>query len=146
MDLNDCLEKGLLKKDYPDKEKSKKSLETADNKLVLAKKLFNFDILEETFTSCYAVMFHAARALLFKDGFREKSHYGLFVYIKETYSDRLEKRFINELNSLRLERHEINYGLENIHLEKSDAEVVLKIAEEFITAVRKIIKSDQKLP
>ena len=146
MDLNDCLEKGLLKKDYPDKEKSKKSLETADNKLVLAKKLFNFDILEETFTNCYAVMFHAARALLFKDGFREKSHYGLFVYIKEKYSDHLEKRFINELNSLRLERHEINYGLENIHLEKSDAEVVLKIAEEFITAVRKIIKSDQKLP
>ena len=142
MDLNDCLEKGLLKKDYPDKEKSKKSLETADNKLVLAKKLFNLDILEETFTNCYAATFHAARALLFKDGFREKSHYGLFVYIKEKYSDRLGKKLINELNSLRLERHEINYGLENIPLEKSDAEVVLKIAEEFITAVRKIIKFD----
>lgn len=141
MNVQDCFEKELLKKDRPDLVKTKKSLEIAKYKLGRAEKLFSLKIFEEAVTNSYAAMFHSARALLFKDGIKEKSHFALFVYVKEKYSDKLEKRFINELNSLRLERHEINYGLEKIEIEKEEAEDMIKVTKDFIFAVKKIIFS-----
>ena len=137
--MQDCFEKGLLKKETADIEKSKKSINTAKYKLNLAKRLFELKIFEETITNSYSAMFHAARALLFMDGIKEKSHYALFLYIKEKYSDKLERRFINELNTLRLESHEINYGLEKSEIKEDDAGDVTKIANDFISAVEKII-------
>ncbi|MCK5138983.1 MAG: HEPN domain-containing protein, partial [Thermodesulfovibrionia bacterium] len=116
-----------------------KSINTAKYKLNLAKRLFELKIFEETITNSYSAMFHAARALLFMDGIKEKSHYALFLYIKEKYSDKLERRFINELNTLRLESHEINYGLEKSEIKEDDAGDVTKIANDFISAVEKII-------
>ncbi|NQU78782.1 HEPN domain-containing protein [Candidatus Woesearchaeota archaeon] len=139
MDVNGCFEKGLLRKDVPDVRKSKKSVEVAKHKLDLARRLLDLKIFEETITNSYSAMFHSARALLFRDGVREKSHYALFLYIKERYSDKLERRFINELNVLRLERHEINYGLERTDIDEGEAEEVVKISGEFIKAVEKII-------
>jgi len=143
MNIEECFEKGLLKKEKPDIEKSHKSIEIAKHKLGIAKKLFGLSIFEETITNSYSVMFHSARSLLFKEGIKEKSHYGLFVYLKENYSDKLEKRFINELNALRLERHEINYGLEKPEIKVSEAEQVIKIAEDFISAVEKILQKKE---
>ena len=137
--MQDCFEKGLLKKETADIEKSKKSINTAKYKLNLAKRLFELKIFEETITNSYSAMFHAARALLFMDGIKEKSHYALFLYIKEKYSDKLERRFINELNTLRLESHEINYGLEKSEIKEDDAGDVTKIANDFISAVEKIM-------
>ena len=139
MNVEDCFEKGLLKKEKADFEKLKKSIQISKYKLSLAKRLFELKIYDETITNSYSAMFHAARSLLFKDGIKEKSHYGLFVYIKEKYSDKLEKRFINELNALRLERHEINYGLEKPEVKEVEAEDVIMIADDFIKAIEKII-------
>jgi len=139
MDLDDCFKEGLLKIEAPDKRKSVKSIEMARYKLSRAKKLLLVGILDETITSSYAAMFHAARALLFKDGIREKSHYALFLYIKEKYSGRIEKRFINELNSLRLERHEISYGLEKPSIDEQEAKEIVKTTEEFIEVIERII-------
>jgi len=139
MDIEECLEKGLLKEDKEDIEKAKKSIEIAKHKLSIAKRTFDVKIFEESIINAYAAMFHAGRALLFKDGFKEKSHYGLFVYIKEKYNDKLEPRFINELNALRLERHELLYGLEKQEIKEVEAEDVMKLAEDFIKAVRGLI-------
>lgn len=139
MDIKGCLEKGLLKKNKKDIEKAKKSIKIAKHKLVIAKRIFDVKIFEESIINAYATMFHASRALLFKDGFKEKSHYGLFIYIKEKYGYKLEPRFINELNALRLERHELLYGLEKQEIKEVEAEDVIKIAEDFIKAIEIII-------
>lgn len=79
MDLEDCFEKGLLKRESPDIDKSKKSIEIAKHKINKAKKLFDVKIFEDTITNSYSAMFHVARALLFKDGIKEKSHFALFL-------------------------------------------------------------------
>ena len=139
MDINECFEKGLLKKDKQDKEKALKSIETAKYKLDIAKRTFDVQIFEEAIINSYAAMFHAARALLFKDGIKEKSHFGLFVYIKEKYKDRLEPRFINELNALRLERHELIYGLEKPEIKEVEAEDIIFVTKEFILAIEKLL-------
>ena len=72
-----------------------------------------------------------ARALLFRDGFREKSHYAIYVYLKEKYSEKIEPKFLNELNLLRIERHEIFYGLEDESFDKISIKKQITVAEEF---------------
>jgi len=140
MDLKECFEKELLKKDIPDIEKAKKSIEIARHKLENANKALNAQIFEDAVIDAYTSMFHASRAILFKDGIKERSHYAIYVYLKEKYKDKLEPRFLNELNSLRMERHELMYGLEKAsEIKEIEANDVILIAQDFIDAVEKLL-------
>ena len=140
MNVEECLEKGLLKKDAKDINKALRSIEVAKHKLSIAQRTFEVEIYEESIINAYAAMFHSGRALLYKDGFKEKSHFGLFVYIKEKYKEKLEPKFLNELNALRLERHELLYGLEKAEIKEVEAEAVITIAADFIKAIEDIVK------
>lgn len=143
MDVKECLEKGLLKKIQPSIEKAKRSIEISKSKLEKAKELLKLKILDMAEVSAYSSMFHAARALLFRDGLKERSHYAVFVYLKEHYSDKIELRFLNELNALRLERHEIFYGFEEPDFSDDDIGKTIKTAEEFIALINKILEMDK---
>ncbi len=101
-------------------------------------------ILDMAEVSCYSAMFHAARALLFKDGYREKSHYALYVYLKEKYSGKIEPKFLNELNILRLERHEIFYGLEEQEFDDGSIRRAITLAAAFISQVKRICRLNGK--
>ena len=136
--VEECFKFRLLRKIKPDKEKSKKSLEIAENRLSRAKealilKIFDFVILES-----YMAMFHAARALLYKDGIQEKSHYAISIYLKEKYSDKIPLPVINFLEIHRTERHEAMYGLE-YKPEKKDAELALQDAQIFTKEIKKLL-------
>jgi uncharacterized protein (UPF0332 family) len=136
VNVKECLEKGLIKKDKPSMEKAKRSIEIALSKLEKARELIKLEILDMCQINCYSAMFHSARALLFKDGFKEKSHYAIYVYLKEKYSDKIGLKFLNELNVLRLDRHEIFYGLEELTFDKEEIKKTLKLCEEFIENVK----------
>lgn len=138
MDLDRCFSQGLLRRDSPDIEKAKKSIERAKSKIMVARKVLDI-VPEEAVANAYGAMFHAARSLLFKDGITEKSHFALFVYVRDTYSDRIEKRFLSELNSLRLDRHAINYGLDPVKIDKSEAKQIIDTAQEFIASVDRLV-------
>ena len=88
MNISDCLEQGLLVKIKPDPPKALASIEMAKHKLELAEKEIQAEIFENAIVTAYASMFHAARALLFKDGFKERSHFALFVFVNEKYSSK----------------------------------------------------------
>lgn len=140
MDLNECIEKGLLKADKKDLNKALKSIEAAERQIELAKRSLKAGIYEDTILNAYAAMFHSARSLLYKDGFAEKSHYALYVYLKEKYASKIEHRFLNELNNLRLERHEVLYGLSRLEVDETEARDVLGIAEEFAGKIKTLLK------
>ncbi len=130
MNLNECFEKRLLKKINPDLEKSKNSLKIAESKLSEAKKLFEAGFFNNSIVSIYTSMFHASRCILYKDGIQDKSHYAIYIYLKEKYSKKITQSSLNSLNLLREERHEILYGVEeNISSEE---------AEKFLEEVKKI--------
>ena len=138
--LEDCFRFRLLREISPDREKSKKSLELAKKRLneaeILLKlpgkiKIFNYVILES-----YMAMFHASRALLYKDGIQEKSHFAISIYLKEKYLDKIPLPILNFLNIHRIERHEAMYGLE-YEPGKEDALIALKDAKTFIIEIEK---------
>ncbi len=136
--IEDCFKFRLLRKIKPDSEKSKKSLEVSEKRLEKARKALNLKIFDFVILESYRAMFHAARALLYKDGIQEKSHFAISVYLKEKYSSKIPLPVINFLEIHRTERHEAMYGLEYTP-EKQDAELSLKDAEIFLREIKKTI-------
>ncbi|MBL7160046.1 MAG: HEPN domain-containing protein [Candidatus Aenigmarchaeota archaeon] len=140
--VKDCFEKRLLREISPDLERSKKSIETSERKLKKAEAAFEKEMFDIVIIRSYECMFHAARALLFKDGIVEKAHICVVLYLQKYYTElgKLEQRFINILNNLRIIRHSEFYDLEEISYSIQDAEITIKDAEEFLNKIKSILK------
>lgn len=140
MNVEQCLAEGLLKKTAPDRGKAARSLVLAGQKLQLARKELAAGIFEDVVVSAYTSMFHSARALLYADGFKERSHYAVCVYVAERHSDKIERKYLNELNALRMERHELMYGLEERpQVSEAEAAKVIQVAEGFLKSAERVL-------
>ena len=134
MNIKEAVEKGLLIKDKQDDKKADQSIKVAKEKIKEAKKSFESDLFESTIIFSYMAMFHAARQLLFKEGFIEKSHYGLLVFIEEKYSNKIGSKLVYEFNTMRMSRHESLYGLDP-DFTKEDAKYALDVANRFLDKI-----------
>jgi len=139
MNVEDCFVQGLLKKDKPDKGKALRSIDMALKKAAKSEKLLKSDFLEEAVVSAYSAMFHAARSILFKEGIKERSHYAVYVYLKEKYSQRIERKFLVQFDYLRQERHDVVYSLEESKLQASEVKDAIEMAKKFIENLKKLI-------
>jgi uncharacterized protein (UPF0332 family) len=141
MNLEECFSRSLLSRISPDKEKSRRSMETAQHKLALSKKELGAGIYEGAIISAYASMFHSARALLFRDGVKERSHYAVYVYLREKYSGSMGEAALNEFSALRMQRHEVLYGFfgDAGAISLADAQQVISAAESFLSAAKKLL-------
>lgn len=141
LDLKDCIEKGLIKKIPPSKEQAHLSSQKASELLEEAKA----NLEEERHNSAalvgYVAAFNAARALLFKDGYREKSHYCVARYLEVHYSEKLGSGMIYSLDTYRETRHEIQYSSTHSASEMEAKEMV-RFAEELIEKVDEILQED----
>lgn len=134
--IEDCFKFRLLRKINPDKEKTKKSLEIAKQRLDEAERAIELKIFQYAILEAYMAMFHSSRALLYKNGIQEKSHFAVFVYLKEKYSNKIPLHVLNLLNIHRIERHEAMYGLE-YKPEEQDALTALEDAKVFVSEIEK---------
>ena len=139
MRLENCFERRLLRKIKPSLEKAKRSLAVAKKKLEEARVAFDSGLLSSCIIMAYTAMFHAARALLYKDGIQEKSHVCTVEYLRKKYSQELPAYLINALDAHRIERHEVLYGIEFVPT-KEDCETIIEDAEDFIGKVEKILR------
>lgn len=84
-----------------------KELAAAEEDLTEAKdRLINKKYKYATINSCYSI-FHAARALLYSKGYRERSHYCLSIALEALFveTEKLNSRFVGIFkNSMYLER------------------------------------------
>lgn len=140
MNLEECFEKRLLRRARPDRLKTTKALEMAAKDLAAAEKLFEHGFYEQVILYSHTAMFQGARALLFKDGIFEKSHYCVIEYLKhnDVRSGKLDQSHIYWLDTYRVERHETLYGLEKIDVKESDANAAIKSAKDFLEAVLRL--------
>jgi uncharacterized protein (UPF0332 family) len=138
MDVDECFRERLLRKISVDKDKINNSLKISENKLNRARKLFDNDFFDEAFLSAYTCIFHAARALLYKDGIQEKSHFATHLYIKERYCNIIPDYLIEGFLNYQLERHQILYGFET-EISQEKSENIILDAEDFLEEVKKIL-------
>jgi len=140
VNIRECFERRLLRVDRPDPRRSGRSMEVSEAKLDEAEKALRYGLLDATVILAYTAMFHAARAVLFRDGVVERSHVCLIEYLKERYvkTGRMSEALINTLNTARVDRHETLYGLETRSSER-EAKHSLQRAREFLSMVKAIL-------
>lgn len=136
MKLDECLRRGLLKRIPVDNENALRSLELSKSNIEDAAENLRIRRYRVVVVSSYTAMFHAARAILFRDGVKERSHECIPIYIKESYPQ-LE-RIANTLDAYRRFRHNAIYGLD-LTLDETEARAALDSARELLEEVRKIM-------
>ena len=142
----DCLAKGLLKKIPPSHDKAKRSIMKAQRWLDEARGTFKAKAFDSSVLSSYLVMFHAARAILFLDGFRERSHICIARYLEEKYvkTKKLEKTWVDLLDHYREIRHSDQYDLSFISTD-SEAREALNVASRFLGRIKNIFLKEGSL-
>ena len=140
-EVDNCFERKLLNPANPSTGLAKKSLKQAALFLTDAEDLVRIDKERMSTIALYNAFFHVARALLFKDGIKERSHFCIARYIEEKYVNKklLNKNFLDYLDALRDARHETQYSLE-ISTSEIDLVAGIKICRDFINAVEGLIR------
>ncbi len=131
--LDDCFSKGLLKEGVPNFDLAKKSLKQSEFFLKEAMELLELDKKQIAVISLYNAYFHTARALLFKDGVKERSHYCIARYLEERYIDKklIDVKFLNGFETVMSLRHNVQYSTEKISIDE-DLNELSNICEEFM--------------
>lgn len=133
---DDCFIKGLLKHDFPQPDLAKKDIKRAEFFLKESEDLLEINKKQTAALALYNAFFHTARALLFKDGIKERSHYCIARYLQNHYK-KLEE-FINAFETIMSIRHNVQYATENIEIEEDLSELA-DICSDFILNVKKIL-------
>lgn len=138
MNFEDCLKRNLIRRDENAIERVEKSLEISFRFLKSARKNLEIEEYEMAEIAAYNAIFHAARALLFKKGYVERSHFCLIIALRHLYKDNLEIiDYLNAFDRIRLSRHNIQYG--GVTTDRNEAEYVMNFAREFSDVVKNLL-------
>ena len=143
--FHDCLKKGLLRKIPPSNAKADESINAAKKWIEEAEKSFENKALNSSVMGSYLAMFHSARAILFFDGFREKSHYCVARYLEGKYAKEklLEDDWVQLLDHYRELRHDDQYSTSFFATEE-ESENAIKKAKEFARRMEKLLEELKK--
>ncbi len=139
MRIRDCYKEGLLRKTKPSKKYAVKSLETSLNHIENAKDNLEMKNNNLVLFCSYTSMFHSARALLFKDGVKERSHICIVSYLREKYPEL--RRLSNQLDAYRRNRHNTLYSLDFL-ISKNEAKQAIDDAKQFYKKIKSIIDDE----
>lgn len=141
-EVDDCFEKGLLKKTAKSKSIALQDLAQAEFFLNESFDLINIGKKEMAAIAMYNAAFHAARALLYLDGVKEKSHYCLQKYLEEKFSKKgmFAAEDLSLFDLLRGIRQEVQYNVARVKFEENLNWLYDK-TEKFIERTKGIVKS-----
>lgn len=114
-----------------------KEMKGAESDLETARKSIQDGNFKWATIQGYYSIFHAARALLYSKGFREKSHYALFIAIRELFRDELDLSLIQGFEDAMNLRQTADYGLA---FSEEGAIDVIKTAEKLLLTAKEILK------
>ena len=138
--LEKCFADGKLETVLPSVEKSQRSISQARYMLIEAKNAAESDSPVLALSGIYFAMFHAARAVLYGDGIREKSHFCVEKYL-ESYvsSGTLERKWIALFGRMRERREKNQYDLAT-PATPEEIRALLILAEKFVDELEMILE------
>lgn len=134
-----CLKDGLLKQMPPSPVEARNQLDKATVLIKEAKSCFDNDNVNAAVMTAYAALFDAARALLFRDGYRERSHVCVVRYLEAQYMNQLGEDMIILLDEYRDKRHKVVYASDYYPTEEEAANFVV-FAEKFVAKIKEIMQ------
>ncbi|MEW5936681.1 MAG: HEPN domain-containing protein [Candidatus Thermoplasmatota archaeon] len=129
-----------MKEVEPDIIKAREALGLATHYLERAEGNLKIGYSDVSLICAYNAMLHSARALLFRDGIKERSHACVGIYLREKYSDpnKIPEKYVNLFDLTRKARHKTQYG-GRIEVPENEAADAIREAREFHSLVVKII-------
>ena len=117
----------------------RKELEAAKQDLIEAKDRQNNDRFKYSTITAYYSMFHSARALLYNESYREKSHYFISIALEALYVDvgKITPKLARAFKNAMILREEADYHGE---FSEEGAQAAIESAEEFLEIAKKILK------
>ncbi len=133
-----CLEKKKLVKFDAEKSLIKKEIVAAESDLKDSQDVLKIEKPKLATITAYYSMFHAARALLYSKGYREKSHFCLAAAIKNLFVDTnlLESSFIDDYDMAKDLRENADYKSD---FSQEGAEQLIAKAEKFLAKVKTLL-------
>lgn len=139
MDINDCLAQRFLEKIEPADDLMQKELNEALYDFDKAEKAFKEDDWKWAIVKAYYCIFHAARAVLFKSGFREKRHFAIGIVLEDlNKKGKLESKYVNDFNAALSSREDADY---HYVYGKEAAEHSLEIAGDFMARMKQLLNA-----
>ena len=137
-DFKKCLERKKIIPFAKGPDLIQKELMTSEDDLESARLGLKLKKFKWPTIQAYYSMFHSARALLYSEGFREKSHYCLLVAIKALFVEKglLEMKFYDAFYAGMILRENAVYKSE---FSESAALAIIKNASDFLQRVCKIL-------
>ncbi len=139
IDFDSCVAEGLLRKIAPSKIQSDEQLKKAGVLLAEAKIALENDSPNSAVIGGYSAMLDAARAVLFRDGWREKSHACVASYLRAKYVKEIGVSTIDLFDEYRDKRHKTMYS-GDYYPDTEEAERVVEFAEEFLQKIEALMK------
>ncbi len=137
MDIKDCLKERYLVKIEPAKDLIQKEIKESEYDLMKAKKAFSDKDNKWAIVKAYYSMFHSARAVLFKLGFKEKRHFAVGIVLEVlNKKGLLEIKYINDFSAAMSSREDADY---RYFYSEESAKHNLLIAEEFLRRMKKLL-------
>lgn len=136
--FEECLKAGLVRKTHPSTDQAREALAKAKESLDDAKMMHKSGRWNSVAVLSYLAMFNAARSLLFKDGYREKSHACVARYLEAKYTADFPAPQIEMLDIYREKRHDVQYSTA-FHATEDDARQMIEFSEGFILSVERIL-------
>jgi uncharacterized protein (UPF0332 family) len=133
MRFEECLDKGLIKKDPKACERVESSLMIAERFLRSSNRNLEINENEMAEMAAYNSAFHAARALLFAKGYTERSHFCLGVALRSLYKGKIID-LLKIFDKIRLSRHNVQYG--GALVSEDEAAFVINFAQDFLIAAK----------
>jgi len=140
MSFEDCISRELIKKEVNSKNRIEKEILIANKFLISAKNIIKIKEYDSAILASYNSCFHFLRALLYKQGYVEKSHYCLVEALRVLYKKEKElPMLLNDFDKIRMTRHEIQYRGE--FAEENEAKYIISFNEKLKINVEKILKN-----
>jgi uncharacterized protein (UPF0332 family) len=139
-DFKQCLESQKIIPFEQGKKLVKKELSISESDLLDAKAGFREKRYKWATIQAYYAMFHAARALVYSKGYREKSHYCLAVALKALFVEegkldaQSARDFLNAMNLREAADYEAEFS-------ETGATAVITAAEKFINKVKLLLET-----
>jgi uncharacterized protein (UPF0332 family) len=116
-------------------------LERSEISLSAAKDLLEQEYHDIVASRSYYAVFYASSALLLRNGIDPSKHSGVIAAIHREFvkTGKLKKEYGKNLNWLFELRSVGDYGV-NVHVSVDEATRAVKVAEDFISAVKRLLK------
>jgi len=138
MDIESCLQEGFLQRIKVEQDLIEKELEEAKYDLEKAKHAIEEDDFKWSIVKSYYSMFHAARAVLFSLGLKERRHFAVRVVLENLNMEgKLESKFISDFSAALGAREDADY---RYTYSQETAAYLLKAAVDFLARMKRLTK------